>query len=168
MPDGSATSRSGRHRAARRRRPRPSARLRLLALLAREGRAMSLAELSRPGPAQGHAPAVRQLQDSGHLPATRRKQLQRRPGAAPPGLDTLNHGVVRGLRHEVLAALVTRGRRDLQLHHAGRRQVLYLDRVEAQWPLRLTLDVGSHVPLHCTASGKLFLAEPAGKRSATR
>lgn len=32
------------------------------------------------------------------------------------------------------------------------------DRVEAQWPLRLTLDVGSHVPLHCTASGKLFLA----------
>jgi hypothetical protein len=36
--------------------------------------------------------------------------------------------------------------------------VLYLDRVEAQWPLRLTLDVGSHVPLHCTASGKLFLA----------
>jgi DNA-binding IclR family transcriptional regulator len=38
-------------------------------------------------------------------------------------------------------------------------QVLYLDRVEAQWPLRLTLDVGSHVPLHCTASGKLFLAQ---------
>ena len=36
--------------------------------------------------------------------------------------------------------------------------MLYLDRVEAQWPLRLTLDVGSHVPLHCTASGKLFLA----------
>jgi hypothetical protein len=30
--------------------------------------------------------------------------------------------------------------------------------VEAQWPLRLTLDVGSRVPLHCTASGKLFLA----------
>ena len=40
-------------------------------------------------------------------------------------------------------------------------QVLYLDRVEAQWPLRLTLDVGSHVPLHCTASGKLFLAHMA-------
>jgi IclR family acetate operon transcriptional repressor len=36
--------------------------------------------------------------------------------------------------------------------------VLYLDRVEAPWPWRLTLDVGAHVPLHCTASGKLFLA----------
>jgi DNA-binding IclR family transcriptional regulator len=37
-------------------------------------------------------------------------------------------------------------------------EVLYLDRVEAKWPLRFTLDVGSRVPLHCTASGKLFLA----------
>ena len=37
--------------------------------------------------------------------------------------------------------------------------MLYIDRVEAQWPLRLSLDVGSHVPLHCTASGKLLLAD---------
>ena len=45
--------------------------------------------------------------------------------------------------------------------------MLYLDRVEAQWPLRLTLDVGSHVPLHCTASGKLFLAQmPQAARDA--
>lgn len=44
--------------------------------------------------------------------------------------------------------------------------VLYLDRVEAHWPLRLTLEVGSHVPLHCTASGKLFLAFlPAARRN---
>ena len=89
------------------------------------------------------------------------------PALRQLAFDTLNHGVVRGLRHEVLAALVTQGGRDLQLHHAGRHQVLYIDRVEAQWPLRLTLDVGSHVPLHCTASGKLFLAEmPAAERDA--
>lgn len=37
-------------------------------------------------------------------------------------------------------------------------EVLYLDRVEARWPLRLHLEPGSRVPLHCTASGKLFLA----------
>jgi DNA-binding IclR family transcriptional regulator len=36
--------------------------------------------------------------------------------------------------------------------------VVYLDRVETHWPLRLQLSVGSHVPLHCTAMGKLFLA----------
>jgi IclR family transcriptional regulator, acetate operon repressor len=34
----------------------------------------------------------------------------------------------------------------------------YLDRVESKWPLRIQLPPGSNVPLHCTASGKLFLA----------
>lgn len=35
----------------------------------------------------------------------------------------------------------------------------YLDRVEARWPLAIHMRVGSRVPLHCTAGGKLFLAE---------
>ena len=34
----------------------------------------------------------------------------------------------------------------------------YLDRVEARWPLAINLRVGSRVPLHCTAGGKLYLA----------
>lgn len=37
-------------------------------------------------------------------------------------------------------------------------QVLYLDRVETSQPLRLHLETGTRVPLHCTASGKLFLS----------
>ncbi|VTU27428.1 IclR family transcriptional regulator [Variovorax sp. RA8] len=37
-------------------------------------------------------------------------------------------------------------------------QVLYLDRVETAHPLRLHLEAGTRVPLHCTASGKLFLS----------
>jgi len=37
-------------------------------------------------------------------------------------------------------------------------EVIYLDRVEARWPLRLHLETGSRVPMHCTASGKLLLA----------
>lgn len=36
--------------------------------------------------------------------------------------------------------------------------MLYLDRVETKWPLRIQLPVGSRVPLHCTASGKMFLS----------
>ena len=43
--------------------------------------------------------------------------------------------------------------------------VIYIDRVEADWPLRLHLQPGSRVPLHCTASGKLFLSRlPARER----
>jgi IclR family acetate operon transcriptional repressor len=37
-------------------------------------------------------------------------------------------------------------------------EVIYLQRVEARWPLRLNLDLDSRIPIHCCASGKLFLA----------
>jgi DNA-binding IclR family transcriptional regulator len=44
-------------------------------------------------------------------------------------------------------------------------EVVYLDRVEAEhWPLRLHYTVGSRVPLHCSAIGKLFLALAAASR----
>ena len=38
-------------------------------------------------------------------------------------------------------------------------EVVYLDRVETSSPVRLHMDAGSRVPLHCTASGKLFLSQ---------
>lgn len=44
-------------------------------------------------------------------------------------------------------------------------EVIYLDRVEAEhWPLRLHYTIGSRVPLHCSAIGKLFLALAAAPR----
>jgi len=38
------------------------------------------------------------------------------------------------------------------------KEIVYLDRVESNWPFRIHLPIGSHLPLHCTATGKLFLA----------
>jgi IclR family transcriptional regulator, acetate operon repressor len=44
-------------------------------------------------------------------------------------------------------------------------EVVYLDRVEAEhWPLRLHYTIGSRVPLHCSAIGKLYLALSAAPR----
>lgn len=37
-------------------------------------------------------------------------------------------------------------------------EVLYIDRVECHWPLRVQLSPGSKVKVHCTAIGKLLLA----------
>ena len=37
-------------------------------------------------------------------------------------------------------------------------EVLYIDRVECHWPLRVQLSPGSRVKVHCTAIGKLLLA----------
>lgn len=36
--------------------------------------------------------------------------------------------------------------------------MLYLERAETSWPLRIQLKVGEQVPYHCSASGKLYLS----------
>jgi IclR family acetate operon transcriptional repressor len=85
------------------------------------------------------------------------------PALRKLALDTLNHGTLRGLRHAVLTDLVEQVGETCNFTTLDGAEVLYLDRVEASWPWRLTMDVGTHVPLHCTASGKLFLALMDGK-----
>ncbi len=39
-----------------------------------------------------------------------------------------------------------------------REGMIYLDRVETKWPLRIQLPIGTQVPFHCTASGKMYLS----------
>lgn len=84
------------------------------------------------------------------------------PALRQLAFDTLNRGAVRGLRHAVRAELVAQVGETCNFTALDGTQVLYRDRVEARWPLRLTLDVGAHLPLHSTASGKLFLAQMPG------
>lgn len=63
-----------------------------------------------------------------------------------------------GVRHAVLRQLVTDVGETCNLTALSGAEVIYLDRVETAFPLRLELGPGSRVPLHCSASGKLFLA----------
>jgi DNA-binding IclR family transcriptional regulator len=37
-------------------------------------------------------------------------------------------------------------------------EMVYYDRVQSDWPLQIHLQVGSHTPSWCTASGKLYLS----------
>lgn len=39
-----------------------------------------------------------------------------------------------------------------------RDTMIYLERVETEWPLRIQLPIGTHVPFYCTASGKMYLS----------
>lgn len=80
------------------------------------------------------------------------------PALRKLALDTLNHGSLQGMRHHVLSSLVAQMGETCNFTTLDGAGVLYLDRVEAPWHWRLTLEAGAHVPLHCTASGKLFLA----------
>jgi DNA-binding IclR family transcriptional regulator len=144
--------------------------LALLALLAAEGRALSLAELALrlALPKATTHRLCTQLLDGGYITrGMNEREFAVGPALRQLALDTLNHGTVRGLRHDVLAELVREVGETCNFTTLDGASVLYLDRVEAPWPWRLTLDVGAHVPLHCTASGKLFLAlMPARKRRA--
>lgn len=39
-----------------------------------------------------------------------------------------------------------------------RDSMVYLERVETEWPLRIQLPIGTEVPFYCTASGKMYLS----------
>ena len=135
--------------------------LRLLTTLADAGRPLSLAELveALALPKATVHRICAQLLDSGFVARDiNERDFVVGPALRKLALDTLNHSSVRGLRHEVLADLVAEVGESCNFTALDGAGVLYLDRVEAPWPWRLTLDVGVHVPLHCTASGKLFLA----------
>jgi len=63
-----------------------------------------------------------------------------------------------GVRHAVLRQLASDVGESCNLTALSGADVVYLDRVESAFPLRMELKAGTHVPLHCSASGKLFLA----------
>ena len=80
-------------------------------------------------------------------------------------LDVQLSAAVRAPRHAILKKLAEEIGETVNLTMLDGSEVVYLDRVETAWPLRMTLQPGSHVPLHCTASGKLLLALlPAARR----
>lgn len=143
--------------------------LRLLARLAQEGRALSLADLAADlALPKGTAHRLcTQLLETGFIARdVNERDYIVGPALRKLSLDTLNHGAIRGLRHQVLSELVAQVGETCNITTLDGASVLYLDRVEAPWPWRLTLAVGEHVPLHCTASGKLFLAMlPARQQS---
>lgn len=71
----------------------------------------------------------------------------------------LLNNTVHGARHAVLRKLVEEVGESCNLTALSGSEVLYLDRVETPAPLRFYLHPGSRVPAHCSASGKLFLAQ---------
>ena len=61
-------------------------------------------------------------------------------------------------RHAVMERVARRIGETLNLAVPEEQGMSYVDRVDTQWPLRFQLPIGSCVPFHCTASGKLFLS----------
>lgn len=80
--------------------------------------------------------------------------------------DLLLNDTKYGARHAVLRVLRNELGENCNITALSGNEVLYLDRVETDAPLRFYLRPGSRVPVHCSASGKILLAQmpPAQRR----
>jgi IclR family transcriptional regulator, acetate operon repressor len=82
-------------------------------------------------------------------------------------IDALRHSFQLAPRRAILSGLVSEIGETCNITMLDGTELIYLDRVESDWPLQIRLKIGSRVPLHCTASGKLFLGlAPASLRKA--
>lgn len=73
-------------------------------------------------------------------------------------LNTLSSHRLRTARLAVLQALANDLGETCNIATPDREGMIYLDRVETKWPLRIQLPIGTQVPFHCTASGKIYLS----------
>ncbi|RMD95640.1 MAG: IclR family transcriptional regulator [Alphaproteobacteria bacterium] len=73
-------------------------------------------------------------------------------------------------RHQVMQALAAEIGETVNFVVPEDGGMSYKDRVETNWAFRIQLPVGTHVPFHCTASGKAWMATlpPARRRRVVR
>jgi IclR family acetate operon transcriptional repressor len=134
----------------------------VLEVLVRAGRAVTLSELMQatelPKPTLHRTLAL--FEEAGFL--------SREPGGRAYiigdrlsrfGLDVLRNDAAATERRMVLRRVVNAIGESCNLAVLSKGALIYLDRIEAQWPLRLHIPIGSvAMPPHCCASGKLLLA----------
>ena len=99
------------------------------------------------------------LEEEGFL----QREFDGRAFSPGPRLRAMSIGIMssaraRASRLAVMNALSSKIGETINLVVPDRLYMIYLDRVETNWPLRIQLPIGTQVPFHCTASGKLYLS----------
>jgi DNA-binding IclR family transcriptional regulator len=96
-----------------------------------------------------------------HMPDSRGadRAIALGPRAAQLALTTLANSTFTRACRSLLRTLVESLGETCNLTVLDGDTVLYVERVETSEPLRLHMQPGTRVPLHCTASGKLFLSQ---------
>ena len=73
-------------------------------------------------------------------------------------VNTVSSQRVRMIRLTILSRIAEKIGETCNIATPDRDGMTYLDRVETHWPLRIQLPIGTQVPFHCTASGKMYLS----------
>jgi DNA-binding IclR family transcriptional regulator len=66
--------------------------------------------------------------------------------------------------HQVLQRVSRRFGETVNFVRPEPQGMMYVDRVETNWAFRVALPIGTHVPFHCTASGKMFMSSLSSAR----
>lgn len=133
----------------------------MLELIARAQRPISaidiIEQMNLPKPSVHRI--LSQLEEEGFL---QREPVNKRylpgPRSSEFVLSIMSNEALGAPRHSILQDLSDEIGETCNCSMLDGSQIVYFDRVEANWPFRIQLPVGSRLPLHCTASGKLFLA----------
>jgi len=135
--------------------------LQILEVVASEARPLTATEINAvlglPKPTIHRL--VANLEEEGYLT----RHIDGRGYLPGPKLREMMLGVMRAGHHqlprrEVLIRLNAAVGETCNLSIPDGDAMIYVDRVETHWPLRIALKVGSRVPLHATSAGKVALA----------
>ncbi|WP_187431064.1 Transcriptional repressor IclR [Roseobacter fucihabitans] len=73
-------------------------------------------------------------------------------------LNTVSSQRLRTVRLAILRSVAEKIGETCNIATPDREGMVYLDRVETHWPLRIQMPIGTQVPFYCTASGKMYLS----------
>ncbi|WP_371168332.1 IclR family transcriptional regulator [Aliiroseovarius sp. 2305UL8-7] len=108
-------------------------------------------------------PTIHRLLQTAEAEGFLQRDLDGRSYGLGPRLRALASNVMssehlRTARLAILKGLADEVGETCNLATPDREGMTYLDRVETSWPLRIQLPIGTQVPFHCTASGKMYLS----------
>ena len=91
----------------------------------------------------------REIDGKGYSPGTRLRSLS---GGVMSSLP------IRSARLAIMQELSREVGETCNIALPDREAMVYIERVQTEWPLRIQLPIGTRVPFHCTASGKMYLS----------
>ncbi|WP_372739610.1 IclR family transcriptional regulator [Neptunomonas sp.] len=101
---------------------------------------------------------LQQLEASNYIQTNMRGQLVPGDRMHDIALGVLQSSRHKAARQAILKNLASKIGETCGISIFDGTDMIYYDKIETNWPLRIHLPTGSHTPIACTASGKLYLS----------
>ncbi|MFQ3195128.1 MAG: IclR family acetate operon transcriptional repressor [Colwellia sp.] len=107
---------------------------------------------------------IKKLESEGYLQINMRGLLVPAERLHKISLDVIYNSRFKTLRQTILQKLTDEIGETCGIAIPNGTDMIYYDRIQTNWPLQVHLPIGSHTPIWCTASGKLYLSSIEKKR----